>query len=184
MKKSTNSAYDCRMSTVYVKVGDKIYEKIEEAIRASFIDACIVWIEQVENKQLELDHVKYAAQFDNPNLRRFLFHGTSEQVARKIIWEGFDPSFNKTSAHGKGVYFATDASYSRSYSVSHMQKKAELAYMLVCDVVLGKVGQGEQSKPIPAVYDSVTDSLVKPSMYIVNKKAAAMPRYLVAFYPK
>ena len=168
--------------TQYLSLSDPMYTKIEDAVRQTYSNSCIVWIERVINPELEEKHDIYKASFDKPNVKQ-LFHGTSEEICRKIVSTGFDPTFNKVSAHGKGVYFSTRAAYSKEYSRMRMSRKADLAYMLVCDVVLGKVGEGRASTVIPKEYDSVTDSLHNPDMYIIDKPYAAIPRYLVVFYP-
>ena len=48
--------------------------------------------------------------------RKWLFHGTDETTVSKIASKGFDRSFcgKDAVAYGKGVYFATQASYSAS----------------------------------------------------------------------
>jgi hypothetical protein len=169
------------MSVEYLKLSDPMYDEIENAVRRTYEHSCIVWIEKIKNEQLENEFKAYVSTLNTPNIKR-LFHGTSEDIARIIIQEGFDPSKNKTSAHGLGVYFSTRAAYSKDYC--HRTKGREYVFMLVCDVATGKVCQGRNCKPIPHEFDSATDSLARPDMYIVNKRQAALPLYLVAFYPK
>lgn len=166
--------------TTYVDMGDKVYEEIEEAIRTTYENSCICWIEKINNPELEEKFVAYASSITDPNIKR-LFHGTSEDISRKIAYEGFDPARAKVCAHGMGVYFSTRAQYSKAYA-----KKSDrdgMAFMMVCDVVCGNVGQGRSYTHFGPPYHSVTDNIKNPDMYIVNRHEAAIPRYIVAFYP-
>ena len=168
------------MSVEYLSLSDPMYEQIENMVRATYEHSCIVWIEKIHNEELEKKFNEYKSKIDPPNVKR-LFHGTSEQVARIIIEEGFDPSKNKVSAHGLGVYFSTRAAYSIDYC--HRTQGKDYVFMFVCDVVTGRVCRGQPYSPIPPEYNSATNSVKNPDMYIVNKREAAMPKYLVAFYP-
>jgi len=168
------------MSVNYVSLSNPVYSEIEKAVLATYQNACIVWVEEIKNPELEHQYVLYKAQFDEPNERR-LFHGTSERISRIIIKEGFDSSKNKCSAYGLGTYFSTRAEYSRHYAKT--RSKDDLAFMLVCDVTLGRTCQGHADRPIDPGYDSATDNMRKPDMYIVGRNDAVVPRYLVAFYP-
>ena len=167
------------MVTTYVDMGDKAYDEIEAAIRATYTNSCICWIEKIKMDGLEERFNTYSSSLEEPNIQR-LFHGTNEEICRKIIYEGFDPSFNKVSAHGLGVYFATRAQYSKTYART---SRDGMAYMLVCDVICGNVGKGLGGTHFGSQYNSVADNITSPNMYIVNRKDAALPRYLVAFYP-
>lgn len=168
----------------YLEMSDPEYVKIENGIFASYKNACIVWIEKIENKFMEEAYDNYkntvAKRNGDANEKR-LFHGTGEEMARKIIRQGFRPDLAKVCAHGDGVYFSKFASYSKNYSIMKSKKGEEILFMLICDVITGNVGQAFGK--IPKQFDSVTDSLCKPSMYIVDKSEACIPRFLVAFYP-
>lgn len=166
--------------TQYVKLSDPVYDFIEQSVLATYPNACIVWIEKVVNEDLEKAYQAYKATVRPSNEKR-LFHGTSEDIARVIIKDGFDPSKAKVCAHGLGIYFSTRAAYSSVYCRRNAGQ--DYAFMLVVDVITGRVGEGKAYTAIPPEFNSVTDSLKRPDMYVVNKREAAMPRYLVAFYP-
>ena len=168
------------MAVQYLSLSDPKYEEIENHIRATYEHSCIVWIEKITNPDLEMKFNAYRDTIQPSNVKT-LFHGTSEEIARIIIQDGFDPSKNKVSAHGLGVYFSTRARYSFDYC--HRTKGHDYVFMLVCDVVTGRVGSGKAYQPIPHEYNSVTNSIDHPHMYIVNKREAALPRHLVGFYP-
>ena len=166
------------MMTKCVDLSDPVYGKIEEVIRKTYAQSCILWIEEVDNKELKSKFDTYVESLPEPNIRR-LFHGTNEIAMDNIIRYGFDPLRNTRSMYGKGVYFARDARYSKNYLVSNREG---IAFMLVCDVALGKSSVGEAHKPISG--DSAVDSLKNPSIFVVDKVNAVYPKYVVAFYPK
>lgn len=167
-------------TTSYVEMSEKIYDELERAVQTTYRNSCIVWIERNENKELEKSFLLYLAQFDNPNIKR-LYHGTTKENINNILSNGFDPAKRKVCAFGEGIYFATRAEYSRHYSRKKINE--DIAYMLVCDVVCGKVTKGRPGQHIPDRYQSFTNSIAKPDMYIVNKREAVFPRYVIAFYP-
>ena len=165
----------------YVDLSDPVYREIEERIRATYPNSCIVWMERLLNPHLENEFKMYQSTIKPPNVKT-LFHGTSEEIARIIMREGFDPSKNKASMYGKGVYFATTAAYSKNYM--HRTESQDFCFMLFCDVVTGRVGQGIAGTPFSAQdFDSVADRPAQPSIYVVNRREAALPKYLVAFSP-
>ena len=171
-------------SKTYIPLSDPMYEKIENQVRVTYNNSCILWIEYVMNPILSDAFDNYVESMKavgkQPNVLT-LFHGTREGVARIIIEEGFNPSINRVCAHGLGTYFSTRAVYSKDYCV--LEKGSQYAYMLVCDVAVGKSCRGKPNKPIDSGFDSATDSLYRPDMYIVNKREAALPKYLVCFMP-
>lgn len=163
------------MTTSYLNMSDKMYDYISEQVRKTYKNSCIVWIEQIENKTQK----DMLASLSIPNIKT-LFHGTTEDAARQIIFNHFDPVYKKVCAYGNGLYFSTRAEYSKSYS---KMNRDQLAFMFVCDIAVGKVAQGQSGKNIPKGYDSFTDNIRNPDMYIVDKSEAIYPRYLVGFYP-
>lgn len=179
------------MSVKYLSLSDPEYAKIESEVLTTYSDACIVWIEENENKELLDKYNRYKESVTPPNEKR-LFHGTEKKNIDNILIGGFDPARNKTSAYGKGVYFAIRAVYSKDFSIKkplttsrrqRVKSEDDIVYMFVCDVVTGKTTRGSSGATLPKEYDSFTDSVEHPSMYVVNKLEAAYPRYVVAFYP-
>ena len=162
----------------YLSLSDSKYAQIEDVILKSFPKACILWIEKNENTTLEQLFIEYSLKFPNPRIQQ-LYHGTSEDIARLIMKEGFDPSKNKSSFYGNGVYFSPFANVSQWYS---KKSQDDISFFLVCDVVVGKSCVGLLNQDIPSDYQSAVNNLIKPTEIVVNKKEAAFPRYLVAFY--
>lgn len=174
--------------TKYLSLNDPEYSKIENAVLETYKNACVIWIEQNENKELLQKYTAYKDTFSEPNEKR-LFHGTSRENINNILENGFDPSRVKVCAYGRGIYFSTRAVYSKDYSLKGMSRKKgktgedDIVYMFVCDVVTGKTTQGIGGAILPKEFDSFTDNINKPDMYIVNKSQACYPKHVVAFYP-
>uniref|UniRef100_H2Z3A2 Poly [ADP-ribose] polymerase n=1 Tax=Ciona savignyi TaxID=51511 RepID=H2Z3A2_CIOSA len=120
-----------------------------------------------------------------------LFHGTSFDVAEKIYVQGFDRGYAGANAtvYGKGVYFATNATYSNNYAQPHPTSKHRK--MFLADVVTGEFCQGNQSFISPPtrsnatnrseLYDSVVDNISNPTIFVVFKDASAYPKYLLTY---
>lgn len=92
------------------------------------------------------------------------------------------------AVYGKGTYFAVDPKYSANgYAApdSSGHKRMYLARVLVGDFTQGKAGMiTPPNKGLgnsPDLYDSVTDSATKPTMFVVFKDNQAYPEYLITF---
>ena len=170
------------MTVRYVEMKEAIYDIISKRIRESFPEACIVWIEENENIDLYSKYEnrkKEIAKVASVNEVQW-FHGTREENITKIAIEGFDPAFNKTSAYGKGTYFAKNASYSNSYMAPNAQG---ISFMFLCDVLMGKPCMGSPQLKIETdLYHSAIDNFNSPSILVTPFKDAAYPKYIVAFH--
>jgi len=107
-----------------------------------------------------------------------------------------DPSFNQTvyvcgfaaTAYGKGVYFAQRFSYSAQNTYSRPDAQG-FKYIFQSLVLTGyyTVGHEDLLEP-PArdsnnviLFDSVTDNVDNPAMFVVFKDNQAYPQYLIKF---
>eukprot|EP00794_Sanderia_malayensis_P007530 gene7532-8367_t len=111
-----------------------------------------------------------------------LFHGTQPSTCDQIIHFGFNRSFAGRNAtlYGEGVYFATTASYSIRYSsaVDHQGYR----HMLLAKVLVGPFAQGARGmKVAPTGFDSVTDNITSPSMYVTFTDNQCYPEYELIF---
>ena len=88
--------------------------------------------------------------------------------------------------HGRGVYFARDASYSVNYAGSVHGPR----YMYLARVLVGQYYQGkpEMKAPPPKdpsrpaiLYESVVDKTGNPSIFVVFHDAQCYPEYLIKF---
>jgi poly [ADP-ribose] polymerase 10/14/15 len=117
-----------------------------------------------------------------------LFHGTSDWASAKIMEQGFNRMFcgKNATAYGKGVYFAVQSSYSASNTYSPPASDG-IKRMFVCCVLAGEICMGKSDQLVPderkpnQLYDSTTDNMTNPSMYITYHDAQAYPAYLIRF---
>jgi hypothetical protein len=173
------------MSSIrYVEMSEPIYEQINKRVRNSFPNSCICWIEEVINPALREAYESrkrgiQAARKTNPNEVQF-FHGTYEGAINSIISGGFNPDYNKTSAYGKGTYFAKNASYSFSY----MKPNTEgISFMFLCDVLLGVSSIGTSDATLDTkLYDSFVNQLTDPTIVVTPYADGAYPKYIIAFH--
>ena len=161
----------------------------------------ILSVERIQNEGLWKGYqvkrqsvlAREAAHWDQPESRfvkTWLFHGTDEQTAPKIIEQGFNRSFcgKHATRFGKGVYFARDASYSVSPTYSAPNAAGEQR-ILLCRVVAGEFCLGTQDCVAPderpgfrhVRYDSTVDRLDFPGIFVTYHDAQAYPEYLVTF---
>jgi hypothetical protein len=151
------------MTTKPVWMSDKRYTDIEKQIQKSYPNACILYIDEVDNPFLLEKYQELKKQIGATEVQ--MFHGTKEQTVKTIIREGFDPSFNVRAVYGPGVYFADNASYSSAYMVA--TKKNEPTYMFYADVLVG----------VPTI-----DNHHGPGILTTVHRFGSYPRYLVAFH--
>ena len=171
-------------STRYLEMSESEYDQISNRIRASYPNSCICWIEEVMNPSLRKAYeARRALLFSGgagPNSEQLLFHGTSEEAVNNIASGGFDPTYNKASAYGKGTYFAKNASYSFNYMKS---EKNGISFMLLCDVLVGNSCLGSSDMRInTSLYDSSVDNPANPTIFVTPYAVGAYPKYIIAFH--
>jgi Poly(ADP-ribose) polymerase catalytic domain len=167
-----------------VFMSDKRYNKIEEGIRKSYPNSCILWIEEITNTELEESFQKQKAEIEvkrgKPCKEMELYHGTKEDATNNIIHEGFDPERNYRAAYGKGSYFAKNASYSRDYAPPASD---QISFMLICSVLVSEIGIYGSNKTIDtSKHDNSVDNPKNPSIYVTPYQYGAIPRFIVAFH--
>jgi len=106
-------------------------------------------------------------------------------VIQTIINNGFNRDFNKVSLYGKGVYFAGDASMSRSYCDTSNNGES---FMFVCRVIVGDYCIGNQQMLAPPMkpdgksqYDCLVNALVNPTIFVITRDYHAIPAFLIVF---
>jgi len=170
------------MLSLPLSLSDKKYDEISKRVRESFPNSCILWVDAIKNPELEIRHnaLFKTIQEKYPEAHTLeLFHGTTEAAAGSICSNGFITEYNTTSAYGKGTYFAKNASYSFGYSTKNSARN-EILFMLLCDVIVGKIEQGKNNEKITA--DTAVDSIYNPSIYVSPYDAGGIPKYLIAFH--
>lgn len=119
---------------------DPRFHTIASRIYESYKDACILYIDEVVNPELEEKfRARHRAILDHRGdvTEKQYFHGTKESFVDQIAQNGFDPSYGKRAFYGYGVYFARNASYSRDFMFATEPGKP--TYMFLSDVLVGKV---------------------------------------------
>uniref|UniRef100_A0A8B9GIL0 Poly [ADP-ribose] polymerase n=1 Tax=Amazona collaria TaxID=241587 RepID=A0A8B9GIL0_9PSIT len=168
-------------------------------VQKRFLETCqsfkIEKIERVQNLYLWKAYQIKKSEMDNKNgnknNERCLFHGTSKNSLTLINNGGFNRSYaGMHAAHfGNGTYFAIKASYSANatYSTPDMDGKK---YMYLARVLVGEYSLGRKGSIIPAakntsnstdLFDSSTDNVKQPSIFVIFHDAQAYPEYLITF---
>ncbi|NXA82133.1 PAR14 polymerase, partial [Thryothorus ludovicianus] len=184
-----------RLKIVELKPDSREYKEVEE----KFLQTCqsfkIEKIERVQNlyfwKNYQIKKCEMDQKNGNTNNERLLFHGTSQESLTFINNHGFNRSYAGTHAanFGNGTYFAVNARYSASDTYSKPDENGKkymyLARVLVGEYSLGKKGsitpaQKNASNPVDQ-FDSSTDNMSHPSMFIIFNDIQAYPEYLITF---
>ncbi|XP_078088698.1 protein mono-ADP-ribosyltransferase PARP14-like isoform X2 [Mustelus asterias] len=122
-----------------------------------------------------------------------LYHGTYSDICSKINADGFNRSYCGLNAvyFGDGTYFAQNANYSahNTYSKPDATGKKVMykARVLTGDYCKGAKGLKEpplkdQQGSSRDRYDSVTDNIATPEVFVVFQDHQAYPEYLITFY--
>ena len=130
-----------------------------------------------------------------------LFHGTSSSVVENILRQGFDFRLagKHGSAHGSGVNFARDSSYSLGYvNRDHRNNNSGNGNgngnicMFLARVFVGRsaksIANARRPPPIdprdPAgeLYDSTVNSVSNPSIHVIYDNAQAYPEYVIELH--
>jgi len=159
---------------------DSIYSKIEK----SYPNACILFIDEIKNEELEEVYNKHKSTIIKEHTEKCSKNlivnpnevGTHSANIDYIVNDGFDPSKNKVSAYGIGSYFATTADYSFNYMKS--ADKCGISYMFVVNIFIGKM---KYNKSLDEG-DAYVDNINNPSIFCMPLKEQALPKYLVAFH--
>ncbi|XP_042639664.1 protein mono-ADP-ribosyltransferase PARP14 [Tyto alba] len=184
-----------RLKVVELKPETREYRDVQERFMKTCQSLKIEKIERVQNpffwKAYQIKKREMDNKNGNRNNERLLFHGTSKESLTLINNRGFNRSYAGMHAanFGNGTYFAVDASYSASdiYSKPDMNKRK---YMYLARVLVGEYSQGTKGSITPAaknasnsidLFDSSTDNVNHPSMFIIFNDIQAYPEYLITF---
>jgi hypothetical protein len=162
-----------------VFMSDKAYNEIVDAVRATYKDACVLYIDRIVNPWLAERYKAYCEKLRvagvDVNEQR-LFHGTKANLIETIANEGYKASKNTRAAFGPGTYFSPQGSMSAGYTAAN---SVEESYMFVNRVALGRnvvSGAGGYAK---GTADSGGNG---STIYVVQEDAAALPEFVVCFH--
>jgi hypothetical protein len=167
------------MELIPVKMSDKRFTDICRLITQSYPNACVLWVEHVENSALRKRYDSYKNKTECEELQ--LFHGTKEENIKIIASEGFDASRNRVSAYGKGTYFAKHANYSKTYAIN---SRDGISFMFICNVAVAEAKCNGKCNCVIDVtrFGCAVDDIRNPQIYVIPSNDAAYPEYIVAFY--
>ncbi|XP_074001585.1 protein mono-ADP-ribosyltransferase PARP14-like [Numenius arquata] len=184
-----------RLKVVELKPETREYRDVQEKFMETCQSLKIEKIERIQNpffwKAYQIKKCEMDNKNGNKNNERLLFHGTNKESLTLINNRGFDRSYAGTHAavFGNGTYFAIKASYSAhdTYSKPDVDGKK---YMYLARVLVGEYSQGTKGAITPAaknasnsidLFDSSTDNVNQPSMFIIFNDIQAYPEYLITF---
>uniref|UniRef100_A0A8C0UHN7 Poly [ADP-ribose] polymerase n=2 Tax=Cyanistes caeruleus TaxID=156563 RepID=A0A8C0UHN7_CYACU len=184
-----------RLKIVELKPDSTEYKDVQER----FLQTCQLFkiekIERVQNLYLWKNYQIKKCEMDKKNggrnNERLLFHGTSQESLIFINNHGFNRSFAGMHAanFGNGTYFAVNASYSANDLYSRPDVNGR-KYMYLARVLVGEYSLGKKGSITPAqknmsnsvdLFDSSTDNMRQPSMFIIFNDIQAYPEYLITF---
>ncbi|XP_029370763.1 protein mono-ADP-ribosyltransferase PARP10 isoform X2 [Echeneis naucrates] len=153
----------------------------------------IIQVEKLMNRllynQYKLKKASILQRATYPEIERTLYHGTSEASVKEICIHGFDRSFcgKNATVYGQGVYFAVNSALSIQDQYSPPNADG-YKFVFVSKVLTGDFTKGchsmktaplKETGDIPLRYDSVTDDITKPSMFVIFNDTQAFPEYLI-----
>ncbi|KAM4626560.1 LOW QUALITY PROTEIN: protein mono-ADP-ribosyltransferase PARP14-like [Discoglossus pictus] len=167
-------------------------------VSTQFAQSCnmrIIKIERIQNRALWLNYQIKKQSIDikngNTNNEKQLFHGTAPEAIKNVNHNGYNRGYAGKNAamYGNGTYFAVKAIYSAHDTYSrpdgNAYKYMYLARVLTgfsCVGVKGMVAPPNKNPNDPTdLYDSVTDNIQKPLMFVIFNDIQAYPEYLITF---
>ncbi|NXG59232.1 PAR14 polymerase, partial [Hemiprocne comata] len=171
------------------------YKDVQERFLKTCQSFKIEKIERVQNPYFWKVYQIKKREMDNKNGNRnnekLLFHGTSQESLTLINNRGFNRSYAGMHAanYGNGTYFAVDAAYSAHDIYSKPDANGK-KYMYMARVLVGEYSLGTKGSITPAaknasdsidLFDSSTDNVSQPTMFIIFNDIQAYPEYLITF---
>jgi hypothetical protein len=138
-----------------------------------------------ENKKAELSTVYSRVGVAVKEM--MLFHGTSQENARKICFENFDwrrYGENVGCKHGQGVSFALDVTHSHFYSTPAVDGTR---VVFLSKVLVGMSTTGASYMRYPPVwrsgihYDTTVNYQVNPTIFVKYDNTEYYPAYLILY---
>ncbi|NXL45205.1 PAR14 polymerase, partial [Podilymbus podiceps] len=184
-----------RLKLVELKPETREYRNVQGRFMKTCLSLKIEKIERVQNpffwKAYQIKKCEMDKKNGNRNNERLLFHGTNKESLTLINNYGFNRSYAGRHAanFGNGTYFAVNASYSAHDTYSRPDANGK-KYMYLARVLVGEYSQGTKGSITPAaksasnsidLFDSSTDNVNQPSMFIIFNDIQAYPEYLITF---
>ncbi|XP_071137980.1 protein mono-ADP-ribosyltransferase PARP14-like isoform X2 [Mytilus edulis] len=159
-----------------------------------------VKVERIQNKVLYQQFIAKKKLMGDTNPKtvqneRPLWHGFSVDALDSIQRYGFNRSYcgKNATALGSGVYFAVNVNYSINDTYSRPDTHGHKR-MFLCRVLTGEYCPGAHGMRVPPakkgaagshiLYDTVTNDVNNPIMFVIFHDSQAFPEYLVTFKRK
>ncbi len=176
-----------------VDLGNQIFDEIDNKMRESYENCCILYIDKIENDKLNEKYEKCKSELIEKRgvdeIKEFiLFHGTKHSSILGIAEEGFKVSLNKVNAFGIGTYFSPSAKIASGYTNINKGDDTfldgvEVSYLFYCKVLVGKKTIGKNGQLLDTnKFDVGINHLKNPTIYSIPYDDAIIPLNLVAFY--
>ncbi|KAK2493461.1 hypothetical protein MC885_011875 [Smutsia gigantea] len=180
---------------VELQPGHPEYSTVARKFNQTCSDFNIEKIERIQNTDLWNSYQAKKKTMDAKNghitNERQLFHGTDVDSVPHVNQNGFNRSYagKNAVAYGKGTYFAVHASYSANDTYSRPDRNGR-KHMYYVRVLTGTYTRGHQSLIVPPpkdvqnpadLYDTVTDCVQNPHLFVVFYDYQAYPEYLITF---
>ncbi|KAF6120827.1 poly(ADP-ribose) polymerase family member 15 [Phyllostomus discolor] len=188
----TNQQLFC---VIQLQPGQSEYDAVKERFSQTCPSYTIEKIERIQNVFLWQSYQVKKKHMDMKNghmgNERILFHGTDADSVPHINQHGFNRSYagKNAIAYGKGTYFAVDASYSANDNYSRPDGNGR-KHVYVARVLTGAYTLGHEGLISPPskntfnstdLFDSVTDDIQYPKVFVVFFDYQAYPEYLITF---
>ncbi|XP_040214275.1 protein mono-ADP-ribosyltransferase PARP15-like [Rana temporaria] len=185
---------ETRVMEVDVPPGTPEYSAVQQKFQRSCINQ-IVKILRVQNRDLWLQYQIKKQNIDSQNgsttNEKKLFHGTDFNSIQNVNHKGFNRSYagKNAAVYGNGTYFAVNANYSAIETYSNPDGYKE-RHMYLARVLTGLYCNGRRGMITPPAknaanstdcYDSVTDNVQNPSMFVIFNDVQAYPEYHIVF---
>eukprot|EP01006_Ploeotia_vitrea_P054637 TRINITY_DN67909_c5_g4_i1.p1 TRINITY_DN67909_c5_g4~~TRINITY_DN67909_c5_g4_i1.p1 ORF type:complete len:310 (-),score=38.40 TRINITY_DN67909_c5_g4_i1:108-899(-) len=160
----------------------------------------IINIERVKSPLVAERYALLKHQYERKNEYQgsnemWLWHGTAGVCLQPIIQQGFNRSYagRHAALYGQGVYFAVDSCFSAAPNYAPADdignRRMFLTRVLVGNYTRGRAGlkvpPENENATIPfSLYDSVVDSMEKPTIYVAFSDAQALPQFVVTYKGK
>ncbi|EHB00950.1 Poly [ADP-ribose] polymerase 14 [Heterocephalus glaber] len=183
------------LCVVQLQPGDTEFNTVAGTFNQTCSQFVIEKIERIQNPDLWNSYQAKKKIMDGKNGQvineKLLFHGTDVDSVPHVNGNGFNRSYagKNAVAYGKGTYFAVSASYSANDTYSRPDANGK-KHMYYVRVLTGVYTNGNSSLIVPPsrdpqnptdLYDTVTDNVHNPSLFVVFYDYQAYPEYLITF---
>ncbi|XP_046558414.1 uncharacterized protein LOC124267535 [Haliotis rubra] len=144
-------------------------------------------------EQYQIQKEAMEKNYPHKSNERHLWHGTNVEAIKNINKYGFNRGYcgKNGTKFGRGVYFATEASYSSS-DVLSVPDESKHKYIYLAQVLTGVSTKGSKKMfDTPLIdrkrsvrYGCTVDNSDNPSMYVVFRDTQAYPKYLFVIRKK